>query len=542
MDNTKQAYLCLDVGTHAVKAAVIGPQGIIKSVTQPIKLNYTQVGNTTHIEQNPNDIVKALIQTIQCLGSLLNKIENAAIACQRSTVMAWNKKTGQALSPAISWQDRRGLEKIKNLSSEQKQAIVKITGLPPSAHYGASKLELLYNKYRNNKDVGAGPLVSWLIYQIQSPDNKCWLCDESNALRTQLWDWQKSHWSPYLLRLFNCPIAHLPIVKPTISPYGFLDKDTLKLKGKIEIQAVCGDQNSAYYGVINSNVNLPLLKTNTAKQAHSSKQKNTKQYRQALVNIGTGAFILSHSGKYERYELKKIGLPHETTNITGLLNGLIYSDDTYITTCYEGGVNGAGSALTYYLNNDSDFTSEHELFSNLECYHLNEQQSILTSQTPLLFFNCIGGLGAPWWQAQIPECESRFYNLNLKRVDQSMCSKKDKAIAVIESIVFMLYTIIEKLPRPDYLIITGGLAKVSILIHRLSQLCQVPILVPEENQLTLIGTACLASKQEYKPQLTGKWSYPSPLQDINLKQHYDCYHKLYNQILSEQKNDKNSRS
>ncbi len=537
----KTAYLCLDIGTHAVKAAVISPQGILKCITIPINLIYKQVSGKTHIEQNPDHIIEALVEAVQSLGSHLNEVESAAIACQRSTVMAWNKKTGQALSPAISWQDRRGLEKIENLGTEQKQQITKITGLPLSAHYGASKLELLYDNYKHSENFGAGPLISWLIYQIQSPSDKSWLCDESNALRTQLWDWKNAHWSHDLCQLFNCASKQLPQVKPVISSYGLLDKTKLKLLGEIKIQAACGDQNSAYYGVVKSILTGDLLSPALSKNNKDKKSKLDHQHNQALINIGTGAFILCHSGEYHRRDLNNAASSHDINEPKELINSLIYSDNTKVSTCYEGGVNGAGSALSYYLKHYSSFSSESELFSSLESYYLSDKKNKLTSQSPLLFFNCIGGLGAPWWQAHLAESKSCFYDLSLTPVDESKFSKKDQVLAVIDSIVFMLYAIIEKLPQQKQLIMTGGLAKIKRLSHQLSQLSQLPILVPEEHQLTLLGTACLASQKQYKPQLTGQWVYPQQKIQAEFKQRNHCYHKLYKKILSEQTNDKNSR-
>ena len=53
--------------------------------------------------------------------------------------MCWDRVTGAPLSPLISWQDRRAPDQLAALRGHAAE-VQHITGLMPSAHYGASKL------------------------------------------------------------------------------------------------------------------------------------------------------------------------------------------------------------------------------------------------------------------------------------------------------------------------------------------------------------------------------------------------------------------
>jgi len=63
----------------------------------------------------------------------------AGLAVQRSTIVCCSRADGGALSPAISWQDRRNAAWLETLGN-QAGRVRELTGLPLSPHYGASKI------------------------------------------------------------------------------------------------------------------------------------------------------------------------------------------------------------------------------------------------------------------------------------------------------------------------------------------------------------------------------------------------------------------
>jgi glycerol kinase len=141
------------------------------------------------------------------------RILSAGLATQRSSVLAWERGTGTALSPVLSWQDRRVEETLQSLAPHEAD-IRKITGLHLSPHYGAGKLQWLLSQQPGiaeaceNRSLRMGPLASYLLHHLVKGGRE--LVDHANASRTLLWDLQTRDWNNSLLALFGIPRDVLP--------------------------------------------------------------------------------------------------------------------------------------------------------------------------------------------------------------------------------------------------------------------------------------------------------------------------------------------
>jgi glycerol kinase len=100
-----------------------------------------------------------------------------------------------------------------------------------------------------------------------------------------------------------------------------------------------------------------------------------------------------------------------------------------------------------------------------------------------LFLNGVGGLGAPFWSA---EFVSRLVGDG---------EPWQKAVAVAESIVFLLQTNLELMqklpPATTRLVVSGGLARYDGLCQRLSDLSGLALYRQAEHEATARGTAYL---------------------------------------------------
>ncbi|MCK5334638.1 MAG: hypothetical protein KAQ67_00675, partial [Gammaproteobacteria bacterium] len=109
--------LVIDQGTHASRCIVFDTTGnIIARSEHPLSI-YRQ--GEHFIEQNPEKILASIyycIDSLQQQGKL-EHISSAALITQRSTIIAWNKQSGKALSQAISWQDTRASSFLKPLQT-----------------------------------------------------------------------------------------------------------------------------------------------------------------------------------------------------------------------------------------------------------------------------------------------------------------------------------------------------------------------------------------------------------------------------------------
>jgi len=428
-----QSTLVIDQGTHASRAMLYSALGeLIDQVEVPIDL--VRIDHE-RVEQDPQQILESVQYAIATLLARNQvSVGQAALATQRSTVLAWDKNDGRALSPALSWQDRRASDDLMRFKSEEAE-IYRLTGLPLSPHYGAGKLRWLLRtngevrQARRDESLCFGPLVSYLLHHLllDAPH----LVDYSNAHRTLLFDIATLSWSKSLLKLFDIPSGYLPCLRPIQSVWG-------KLKGSaIPLTTVCGDQNAALF----SQGEVP---------------EDT-----AIVNLGTGAFIL-------------MPVDAMVPNSRGLLQGIAKGDEARCHYLIEGAVNGAGAALTWAQQQ----WSAADLFENLDDW-------LAQIQSPPLFINTVGGLGSPWWKAD----RAPYF------IDQPSVSTESRYVAIIESIVFLLQNNLEQLQKIKQLTtlhVGGGLSRLDGLCQRLADLSGLQVVRFQELESTARGAAWLA--------------------------------------------------
>jgi glycerol kinase len=460
--------LAIDQGTHATRAIVFDGLGRpVASALRPVTL---QVRSRAVVEQSPDEILDSL-HTV--LDEVLRhpdvdraRIAAAGLATQRSSVLAWDRRTGQALSPVLSWQDTRTAAELTALRGHDR-AIREHTGLRLSPHYGAGKLRWLL---RNETGVGAaraqgvlalGPLAGFLLHHLTDTDNET--VDHANASRTLLWNLETRDWDPWLLGLFDVPRDLLPACRPILADHGVI-------RGRdIPLRAVNGDQTAALY-------------------AHGMPPGDT-----LVVNIGTGAFVLLPTGGTRRAH-------------PALLSGLSRSDGEAADFYVEGTVNGAAAAL--------DWVAERYDIADWPARAPGWLERI---ESPPVFLNSIGGLGAPWWQ---PGPEPAF----LTEGPGVEAGPAEAMTAAVESIVFLIQANVDLLralnPAVARIRISGGLAVLDGLCRKLADLSRLTVERSAVIESTARGIAWLAAgcPDEWPPPAVES-RFP-PRDDARLGQRY----------------------
>jgi len=459
--------LAIDQGTHSTRAIVFDARGgAVAQARQQIAL---QVRGQGEVEQDPDEIRTSLLQVVhRVLAEPVlagRSIAAAGLATQRSSVVAWDSHTGQALAPVLSWQDRRSAAWLADFS-EYASRIARLTGLRLSPHYGAGKLRWLLDKVPAVADAARadrlrlGPLASYLLFHLLEDRPAC--VDHANASRTLLWNLYTRDWDDELLGLFGIPRALLPACLPVSAAYGCLSG------GTIPLCAVNGDQTAALYA-------LGAPRDDTL-----------------LVNIGTGAFVL---------------LPVKDPAVcpAGLLAGISHSDADGGRYYLEGTVNGAAAAL--------DWAARHFGLDKLET-RLPAWLDEITA--PRLFINTVGGLGAPWWRsgpapyfeaADIPPAEA--------------------TVAVLESILFLIQANIVRLRQATGAVtgirISGGLAGLDALCQKLADLSGLPVWRPPQVEATARGIAWQAGGARGDWQARGPVSTFAPKANPGLRARYERF-------------------
>ena len=428
-------YLGVDQGSHSSRAVMFDKNGhVVVTAAQQVALDRHEDGR---VEQDGNELLDSVRTVIRQILSGLDRqqqqqVQACGVATQRSTALAWDHN-GHVLGRALSWQDVRAREQLDQLRPYETE-IRRLTGLPLSAYYSATKLGWLLHQQPDiaqcdPAELRLSPLISYLLFHLLK--SRPYITDYGNAQRTQLFALDVLDWSERLCRLYGIERHLLPTCVPMCAHHGTL------LDTQIPVTAVCGDQNAAIFGSGNPGPDV------------------------AQVNIGSGAFVLR---KLERLSAS-----------ASQLTGIAYADSHTVSYMREATINGAGNALSW--------ASE-----QWQLDHLQQQLPgwLLQVEQPPVFINTIGGLGTPWMRDDIP---SSF-------VAEGDYSDAEKAVAVIESIVFMIQLNLELMQAEaplQGLEASGGLSQLDGLCQKLSNLSGLVLERSNVIEATARGVAWLAA-------------------------------------------------
>ena len=463
-------YLSLDQGGHSSRVFAFDRQGrLLARAQQTVR---EQRPKPLWVEQDPAELVTSIRRCVDHIANdpLLagRPLATAGLATQRASVCCWNRRTGDALTPVISWQDRRAHTWLEQFRP-QAALIQQHTGLTLSAHYGVSKLRWCLDNVAAvqaalaRDELCFGPLASFLLFSLL--DEKPFQVDPANASRTLLWNLHRNDWDPELLDLFQIPTQALPQICDTLTDYGTLTVG----QQSVPVQLCTGDQSAALY-------------------AHGAPQAQT-----AYVNIGTGAFVSTPCA----------APPPDTA---GLLCSLVFKTGDRRDYVLEGTVNGAGSALDLQAN---------QVNLSIETVYAKLNTWLQAEASPPLFLNGISGLGAPFW---VPEFYSRFIGEG---------DAAAKMVAVAESVVFLMVIILQRMTRfsaIQTLQISGGMSRLDNLCQRLADLSGYAVIRTPECEATSQGVAWLLAGNPKNWLSTTQRTVFMPRENQGLVARFTCWH------------------
>ena len=442
---TAAAVLALDQGSHASRACLFDAGGELRAVAAHAVA--THRAGEDRVEQDPRELAATLQRAMrECLAQASGlRVHSAGLATQRSSFLCVERASLEPLSPVLSWQDRRNAHWLECLRGEE-EAIRRITGLPLSAHYGASKMRWCLDHLPDvQRAARAGtllflPLSAWLVATLTGTVPRL---DPANASRTLLWNSATLDWSPVLLEHFGIERSMLPDCSPTQAEFGRL-ADSGAAAG-VGLMASTGDQSAVPFFA-----GAPDLHT-------------------ACINLGTGAFI-------QRPLAQRPAAPGP------LLGSVLCSGKGGVLYSLEGTVNGAGSAVSAFVRAES--REEQPLWQALE--------SLPEDAELPLYVNGVGGLGSPWWRPRVP---SRFVG------DGDVLRR---FAALVESVAIMLAVNFMRMseagPPLRRVLVMGGMSRSDWLCRRLAAACGA-VVERTVAEATARGAAALAA-----PDLAHGWS------------------------------------
>ncbi|MEX0900975.1 MAG: FGGY family carbohydrate kinase [Gammaproteobacteria bacterium] len=288
--------LVLDQGGQSSRAFVVDEAGNVAASASVSVATYSDGSGI--VEQDPEEIVASVER---CIAEVAKEVppsewHSAGLACQRSSVVAWDRASGDARTPVLSWMDTRAGRTFDQMRLDT-QRLRAITGLVASPHYGATKLRWMREHLAKDRALGYGPLASFLLHRLL--DERPYRVSHSIAQRTLLYDVHTRDWSDDLLQAFGVPREALPHPVDDRSVHGTLCGVPLAL--------CAGDQNIVPF-------------------AAGSPTTDT-----AYLNLGTGAFLLRPVAR--------------AADVPDALLLAPLDDHAFAA---EGTVNGAGSAISWF--------------------------------------------------------------------------------------------------------------------------------------------------------------------------------------------------
>src|SRR5262245_20206327 len=248
-----KGVLALDSGTTSARAIVFDHDGSVRAVAQrEFTQHYPRPGR---VEHDPLEIWTAqlgvAVEAVARAGLRPDDVAAIGITNQRETTVVWDRDTGEPVSRAIVWQDRRTAPFCDKLRADGHEQLIRDkTGLVIDAYFSGSKVAWILDNApgaRQQADAGRlafGTVDSWLVWKLT--DGKLHLTDTSNASRTMLFNIHSLKWDEELLKLFRVPASMLPQVKASSEVYGPVT--TALGLGNVPIAGIAGDQQAALFG------------------------------------------------------------------------------------------------------------------------------------------------------------------------------------------------------------------------------------------------------------------------------------------------------
>ncbi len=445
---TAKSILAIDQGTSSSRALVFDPDlAIVASAQQEFPQIYPQPGWVEHDPEAIWDSVQAVCRSAMSkAGVTASDIAAIGISNQRETTLIWDRETGECVSNAIVWQDRRTADVCRRLQRDGHEATVSAkTGLRLDPYFSATKIAWMLDNVagvRQRAEAGElafGTIDCFLLWRLC--DGAQHATDASNASRTLLFNIHTQQWDDELLSIFDVPRALLPDVRDCAAEFGMATDDCIG--GAVPVLGMAGDQQAALIG-----------------QA-GFKDGMTKS------TYGTGCFVIANTGT------KALLSQHR------LLTTVAMRLDGQVTYGLEGSVFVAGSAMQW-LRDELGIIQ-----SAAESVAIAIRTGIVDD---IVVVPAFAGLGAPYWDP-----DARGAILGLTRG-----SGRDEIVtATLQSVAYQTHDLIQAMAddgiAPSVIRVDGGMVANDWFLQFLADILNVTVERPVNVESTVLGAAYLAA-------------------------------------------------
>ena len=452
------AYLLgIDQGTSQTTSVILDESGRVNACASAlVPTTYPALGR---VEQNPWEILSSVRSVVSTVAAHYS-IAAVGLDNQGETFLLWDAATGQPMTPAIVWQDKRGQETCERLAQQIDPAwLRRTTGLVLDTYFSAPKL---HNVLHSDPTLLAaargghlrfGTVDSWLIWQISN--GRLHVTDASTASRTMLFNINSLGWDDDLLALFDIPRSILPDVRMCAGYIGAFD---FGAGCDLPLYGLLVDQQAALFG------------------------QACFQPGAAKCTFGTGSFVLMNTGATPRLSSH------------GLLTTVAWQLPSAAAYALDGGVFVTGAAVQWLA----------ETLRLLPDVASSAQFAEQATAGDVTFVPALAGLAAPYW---LPDVRGAFFGLS------RATTPADIARATLEGICCRVYEVVAAMEKDAgcaiaALKVDGGPTANPYLMQCLADTIGVDVQVAAVREATAIGAASLAGHAALGislETLAGRW-------------------------------------
>ena len=439
-----EQILVLDAGTTSTRAMIFDAQGRMLNVAQAeLTQHYPRPG---WVEHDAGEIWR---KTHSCVREVLpgdvTAIAAIGITNQRETVVAWDKMSGEPLTRAIVWQDRRTASFCEDLRKKGHEAEVqRRTGLVLDPYFSGTKMRWMLDNDEavrgaaQNGSLAFGTVESWLLFKLSGGAH---LSDASNASRTLLLPLDGKQFDECLCDLFDVPKAALPEV---IDTHGKLcETDTALFGSSIPVCGLVGDQQSATIG------------------------QGCLSVGETKATYGTGAFVLSNRGSE---------LPRSDHRLLGTV---LYQEAGRRVFAVEGACFVAGSLIQYLRD---------QLGLIETAAQTEDLARSIEDSGEVVIVPALAGLGAPHW---LPDARGVISGLSFAS------GRAQVARAALEAMAHQTHDLASAFAADGAawtgLKIDGGMSANDWMAQDLADILEIEVERPDFVETTALGAAICAS-------------------------------------------------
>ena len=430
------ALLAIDQGTSATKAVVTDLAGTVLGLAEcEIEVTARPDGA---VEFDPEQMWQSVLTAAHEALARAGHPTLAAIGLgnQGETIVAWNRRTGVPVAPAMVWQDRRALSVCDELtarSSGVTERLTYLTGLTLDPYFVAPKLVWMQQHVAaaRQPDIVVTTTDTWLLHRLCG----AFVTDVATAGRSLLLDLDTAAWSTEACDIFGIDAGTLPTVVGNATPLG----ECTLFGGSVPVTGACVDQQAALFA------------------------ERCRTRGAAKCTYGTGAFMLACTGTIA------------TRSTNGLVGCPAWQLDHHTTYCLDGQVYTVGAAVGWLI----------DMGIMREPGDLDALGGSVPNAAGVSFVPALAGLAAPWWE---PSAKAMFAGLSLGTERAHLVRA---AIDGIAAQVALLATAAgNDLGEPLQLLrVDGGLTRSHTLLQTQADLLQCPVEVYPSPHATALGVA-----------------------------------------------------